>query len=614
MRVLGISGMHNSVEFKRRELPGLDPRAYRIVQGLDAAAALVTDQGVISAAAEERFTGEKASGAFPLNSLDFCLQQADLEMSDVDCVAFAFDYRPSPLTASSDYAQKLYDQVYSADAKRALLAEHWPEPDWERRFVPVRHHLAHAASAFHLSGFERSLVLVADGMGEQESTTVAVGEGKDLRILHSVPALHSLGTLYGAVTLYLGFSFGMDEYKVMGLAPYGDRRRFADHLTQIVELGPEGRFVVPVLAENEDWRERETHAGTMRALTRLFGPAREPGAPVEQRHMDVAAAVQSVIEAALMHVLRHFAAQTGADRLCLAGGVALNCTANGLIERSGLFEDIFVQPAAGDDGAALGAALQVHTQRAEHDVRGRMVMPYWGPEFDEATVGRALAAEPDCRSERCEDFGRLVDTTARRIADGEVVAWFQGRMEFGPRALGNRSILADPRHPGMRDHLNSLIKQREDFRPFAPVVRHEDARRFFALEEGSEDRHAHMLFVVPVREEYRDRLPAITHVDGTARVQVVRREHNPRLWQLIGAFGELTGIPVLLNTSFNLRGQPIIRDPQTAVATYLRSGLDHLVLGNHFVSRAVTKAASSEPARQAASARPTGAPVPGRTR
>lgn len=241
-------------------------------------------------------------------------------------------------------------------------------------------------------------------------------------------------------------------------------------------------------------------------------------------------------------------------------------------------------------------------------------MPYWGPEFDEATVGRALAAEPDCRSERCEDFGRLVDTTARRIADGEVVAWFQGRMEFGPRALGNRSILADPRHPGMRDHLNSLIKQREDFRPFAPVVRHEDARRFFALEEGSEDRHAHMLFVVPVREEYRDRLPAITHVDGTARVQVVRREHNPRLWQLIGAFGELTGIPVLLNTSFNLRGQPIIRDPQTAVATYLRSGLDHLVLGNHFVSRAVTKAASSEPARQAASARPTGAPVPGRTR
>lgn len=589
MRVLGFSGMHDIVEFKRRELPGLDPRAYRIVQGLDAAAALVTDDGVASAAAEERFTGEKTTGAFPVNAIDFCLRQAGLTMSEVDHVAFAFDYQPTPLTASTPYAQKLYDRVYSANAKRALLAEHWPDVDWEKRFVPVRHHLAHAASAFHLSGFDRSLVLVSDGMGEQDSTTVAVGDGKDLRILRTVPALHSLGTLYGAVTLYLGFAFGMDEYKVMGLAPYGDRQRFADRATQLVRLGPEGRFTVPVLAENEDWLERETHAGVLRALTRLFGPPREPGAPVGQRHMDVAAAVQSVLESTLLHVLRHFAARTGADRLCLAGGVALNCTANGLIERCGLFEDVFVQPAAGDDGAALGAALQVHTLRAARDVRGRMTMPFWGPEFDDAAVEHAVTAEPDCRSEHVEDFGRLVDRTARCIDRGEVVAWFQGRMEFGPRALGHRSILADPRDPGMRDRLNSLIKQREDFRPFAPVVRHEDAQRFFALAKGTEDRHAHMLFVVPVRQEYRACLPAVTHVDGTARVQVVRREHNPGLWQLIGAFGELTGVPVLLNTSFNLRGQPIILDPATAVATYRRSGIDHLVLGNHFVTRVAAR-------------------------
>lgn len=612
MRVLGISGMHGSVDFKRRELPGLDPRAYRIVQGLDAAAALVTDEGVVCAAAEERFTGEKATDAFPANSIDFCLRQAGLEMSDVDRVAFAFDYRPTPLTTSNEYARKLYDQLHSADAKRALLSERWPEVDWQRRFVPVRHHLAHAASAFHLSGFDRSLVLVADGMGEQESTTVAVGDGRDLRVLHSVPALHSLGTLYGAVTLYLGFAFGMDEYKVMGLAPYGDRQRFADRLTQIVRLGRQGNFAVPVLAENENWLERETHAGTMRALTRLFGPPREPGAPMEQRHMDVAAAVQSVLESSLMHVLRHFAAETGADRLCLAGGVALNCSANGLIERSGLFEDVFVQPAAGDDGAALGAALQVHIRQAARDVRGRMTMPFWGPEFDEAAIDHALTAEQDCRSEYFEDFGRLVDTTARRLADGEVVAWFQGRMEFGPRALGNRSILADPRDPGMRDHLNSLIKQREGFRPFAPVVRREDAHRFFELGKGEEDRYAHMLFVVPVREEYRDRLPAVTHVDGTARVQVVGREHNPRLWRLIGAFGDLTGVPVLLNTSFNLRGQPIIRDPWTAVSTYRRSGLDHLVLGDRFVTRAAADPAPGALARDAAGGRLTGvrAPIP----
>ncbi len=475
--------------------------------------------------------------------------------------------------------------MYSADAKRKLLRRQWPGIDWERRFVPVRHHLAHAASTFHLSGFDEALVLVADGMGETDSMTVAIGRADGLEVLRTTPALHSLGTLYGVVTLYLGFEFGMDEYKVMGLAPYGDRNRFAAQAGHLVRLGDRGGYAIPLLGADRDWLERETHAGALRALTELFGPLREPGAPVEQRHMDVAATVQAVLEATLLHVLRHHARETGQRRLCLAGGVALNCTANGLISRSRLFDSVFVQPASGDDGAALGAALHVHRRHSAVDVRHRMTMPYWGPRYDAADVDRALREVPGCTAHRPGSPAELVDETARLLAARKVVAWFRGRMEFGPRALGNRSILADPRDPGMRDHLNGVIKQREDFRPFAPVVREEDVHRFFEVEPGTEARYAHMLYVVRVKEPYRGALPAVTHVDGTARVQTLRRADNPVLWELLGAFGELTGVPVLLNTSFNLRGQPIVRDPETALRTYASSRLDHLVIEDRVVTR-----------------------------
>ncbi|MFI6639116.1 carbamoyltransferase [Streptomyces sp. NPDC050504] len=583
MRVLGISGMHSSVNFKKRVLPGLDDRHYRVVQGLDSAAALVDAGGVVAAAAEERFTGEKATGAFPLQALRYCLERGGIDLSEVDRVAYGFDYRRSELDDLSEYTRRRFDEVYSAEATRSQLHAHWPGIDWAERFVAVPHHHAHAASAYHLSGFDSALVLVADGMGERESMTVFRGENGTLTPLRRVPALHSLGTLYGAVTLYLGFEFAMDEYKVMGLAPYGDRARYRDRLDALARLGDDGTYTVPLLGENRGWLENETHAGAVRALTGLFGPPREPGAPLEQRHMDVAAAVQSVLERTLLHVLRHFAAETGLRRLCTAGGVALNCTANGLVARSGLVEKIFVQPAAGDDGSALGAALYARSLETEQPVV-RMGMPYWGPEFDAEAVAKTVENEPGCTARRASG-DEVVRETARNLAEGRVVAWFQGAMEFGPRALGHRSILADPRGPHMRDHLNSVVKQREDFRPFAPVVRREDVHRYFEVVEGAEDMYAHMLFVVRVKPEHRDLLPAVTHVDGTARVQTVAREDNPRLWELIGAFGELTGVPVLLNTSFNLRGQPIVRDPGTALATYLRSELDHLVLGDFLVVR-----------------------------
>ncbi|OZM71147.1 carbamoyltransferase [Amycolatopsis antarctica] len=597
MYVIGISGMHNSIDFKKRELPGLDPRHYRIVQGLDAAAALVSDEGVVAAAAEERFTGEKTTGGFPVNAIRFCLEQAGITMSDVDHVAHGFDYRPSAAHELNDFTAARFHEVYASTVQRESLAAHWPELDWERRFVPVPHHLAHAASTFHLSGFDESLILVADGMGETESMTVAVGRGRDIEVVRTVPALHSLGTLYGAVTLYLGFEFGMDEYKVMGLAPYGDRERFFADVMGMIRLGEHGSYLVPALAAaNRDWREHETLDGVVRTLTERFGSPRSPGEPIEQRHMDVAAGVQAGLQATLLHVLRAAKEDTGQRNLCMAGGVALNCTANGLISRSRMFEGLFVQPASGDDGSALGAALRVHTQRSGIAPAGRMAMPFWGPGYSGERLAAAASGDPGCQARAYPDFDALAKEVSGLIAGGAVVAWFQDRMEFGPRALGNRSILADPRSAGMRDHLNAIVKQREDFRPFAPVVRAEDVHRFFEIVPGVEERYAHMLFVVRTRPEHRDTLPAVTHVDGTARVQVVRREDNARLWTLLGAFGERTGVPVLLNTSFNLRGQPVICDPELAMRTYAGSRLDHLVLGDNLVSKVGADARVPEPA------------------
>ncbi|GAA3743604.1 carbamoyltransferase [Spinactinospora alkalitolerans] len=584
MRVIGISGMNKTVDFKRRELPDLDSRSYRIVQGLDAAAALVTDDGVVAAAAEERFTGEKTTGDFPVNAIRYCLDATGLTMADIDLVAHSFDYGDAGNAHLNEYAAKLHREIYAPRVVRALLAEHWPETQARDMFTPIRHHLAHAASSYHLSGFDDALVLVADGMGEAESMTVFSGHNETLKTLHTVPALHSLGTLYGVVTLYLGFEFAMDEYKVMGLAPYGDPGVYGAEMRELVRPAGNGGCVVPLLAENRSAVERETHSGALRALARSFGPPRGPGEPIEQHHMDVAAAAQSALEGCLLHTLRHFQAATGHRNLCLAGGVALNCTANGVIARTGIFDDIFVQPASGDDGSALGAALHAHAQATGAGPSSGMFMPYWGPHYPEREYEEAVAREPAVVAQRYV-HDDLVRRVARSLANGDIVAWMQGRMEFGPRALGNRSILADPGDPDMRDRLNAVVKQREGFRPFAPVVTEEDADTYFELPLPAK-RYAHMLFVVRTRAEWRDRLPAVTHVDGTARVQVIRRSDNERLWLLLKAFSEITGVPVLLNTSFNLRGQPVVRDPETALRTFLKSEIDYLVMGRDIIGRA----------------------------
>ncbi|MFE2756732.1 carbamoyltransferase [Actinosynnema sp. NPDC059335] len=583
MLVLGISGLDRAAALKKQMMPGLDWREQRLVQGLDSAAALVDENGVIAASAQERHDGDKGTGAFPADAVEACLRIAGATMDDVDLVAHGFRYEPSPAFELDGFLRRWYQEVYREEVQREVLAAHYPDQDWARKLVRVPHHLAHAASSYHLSGFDDALVLVADGMGEAESTSLFRGRGGTLETLRTYPIGSSLGILYSVVTQYLGFLPGMDEYKVMGLAPYGDPGAFPG--VELVVRRPSGALSVPLLARDRTPEERETHSGAIRALEELFGPARHPDAPVTQRHMDIASVLQRAIEEGLLFVLTEGVA--GADaprRLCMAGGVALNCTANGLISRSGLFDRVFVQPAAGDDGTALGAALHVLREHVPASPRP-MGMPYWGEEFGDADIEAALGALGPGHQVRHLPGDALLKETSVLIGSGAVVAWYQGRMEFGPRALGNRSILADPTAPDMRAHLNTVVKQREEFRPFAPAVPVEDAGEYFEIEPGREAQYRHMLFVTQVREKYRDLLPSITHVDGSARVQVVDRESAPRFHALIRRFGDDHGTPVILNTSFNLRGQPIVRTPLEAVATYARSTMDALAIGDWLVVR-----------------------------
>jgi carbamoyltransferase len=353
----------------------------------------------------------------------------------------------------------------------------------------------------------------------------------------------------------------------------------------LIHFKEDGTFTNPVLFHNYTQEEKETFSGTLQTLADMFGPPREPEAEITQTHMDIAAALQSAVQGSLLRILRRFKQETGQSNLCMAGGVALNCTANGVIKRSRLFKNMFIQPASGDDGTALGAALFVQRQHEPNLPLKRMGQPLWGPSFKSEEIREALDQRRDCEYAYFRSYDELVAEIAKRIDERQIVAWFQGRMEFGPRALGSRSILADPRDPEMRDRINALVKKREWFRPFAPAVTLEAASKFFEIDEGDEAAYSYMLLVTQVREAYREQLPAITHVDGSARVQTVSREENRRFWTLLNEFGRVSGIPLLLNTSFNVRGQPIVCTPTEAVETFIFAQLDVLAIGNYLVTR-----------------------------
>jgi carbamoyltransferase len=467
------------------------------------------------------------------------------------------------------------------------------------------HHLSHAASAFFCSPFEQAAVLTIDGVGEWLTVASGVGRGTSIQLDRQMQFPHSLGLLYSAFTAFLGFEVNEGEYKVMGMAPYGTPR-YVDKVGKLVKLNDDGSFSLDM--SYFSFQYSTTRMFNERFIE-LFGEPRRPNLPFFTRamgypsyfgempsdfqeqslaneyHADIAASIQRVTEDILVHITSHLQQQTGLKKLCIAGGVGLNSVANSRILRESGFEEIFIQPAAGDSGAALGAILWAY-----HSVLGKprsfmLEHAYWGQQFSQGEICSFLREENIAHQQMASE-DQLLDQVVERLRQGKVIGWHQGRFEWGPRALGNRSILADPRNPKMKDIVNAKIKFREPYRPFAPSVAVEAASRYFKL-DGMADHHPlrYMLYVVPVKEEHYETLPAVTHVDGTARVQTVFKEANPLYHGLISRFGEATGVPVVLNTSFNLRGEPIVTTPANAYSTYSRSEMDSLVLGNFIVDK-----------------------------
>jgi carbamoyltransferase len=583
MNILGISGFDGSMRFKQEHRSGLSEREYRIVQGLDSAAALFVDGNLVAAAAEERFNRRKHTGDFPSGSIAYCLAEGGLTLDAVDEVVHGFNYRPHKLAYSLDpLNSRLYTEVLSPEAVVAQIQQKM-EGFPEQRVRHIDHHLAHAASAYYCSGWEECLVLVIDGMGESQSASVYRACAGKLEKLAEIPARDSIGILYSVITLHLGFDFNADEYKIMGLAPYGDPERFRSFFDQAVQLKPDGTISVPLLHLNRSRSERETYAATRQYLEQHLVKPRLPEADISDDHRDAASALQQCLDRVMLHICTSFGRRTGLRRLALAGGVALNCTANGRLLRCGAFDDVFVQPAAGDDGSARGAAaFRAAVHREIRNVR--ISVPFLGPAYSKRLIARAVEQFKD--EVEYSEFGSVAETceeAARLIATGHVIGWYRGRMEFGPRALGHRSILADPAHPDMRNRVNAMVKMREAFRPFAPAVTQREAARWFDVASDAE--LPYMITTVDVREQYRRDLPAITHVDGSARLQTVSPEDNRDFHILLEAVGRATGREMVLNTSFNVKGQPIVNTPEQAIETFLNCGIDYLFLEDSLLRR-----------------------------
>ena len=582
----------------------------------DSAAALVEDGRILAAAQEERFTRRKHDSGFPHRAIRSCLDATGTRAHELDFVAFydkpflkferlletylAFAPRgfQSFKTALPVWVK---DKLFQKSELVRELGEMEGTVDWEDRLLFSEHHLSHAASAFYPSPFKRAAVLTMDGVGEWTTTSLAIGDERELKVTKEIHFPHSLGLLYSAFTYYTGFKVNSGEYKVMGLAPYGEPK-YADLIREnLIDIKPDGSFRL-----NLDYFEYCTGLTmTNEKFHALFGGApRKPEERLTQREMDLAASIQAVTEEVVLKLAKGIAEETGEKNLCLAGGVALNCVANGKLLRSRAFERLWLQPAAGDAGGALGAALvasHLFNQQPRRYVPGMDAMRggYLGPSFSLAEIQQQLA-RAGAVFETLDDDG-LVRACAEALAAGKAVGWFQGRMEFGPRALGARSILGDARSPGMQKTLNLKVKYRESFRPFAPSVLAEEAERYFELKDES----PYMLLVADVKDEHRiamteeekklfgiDKLnvprssiPAVTHVDYSARVQTVHKETNPRYWQLLSEFKQRTGCPVIVNTSFNVRGEPIVGSPEDAFRCFMGTEIEALAVGNCFLRK-----------------------------
>jgi carbamoyltransferase len=577
----------------------------------DSAAALLRDGEIIAAAQEERFSRRKNDERFPGHAIACCLRQGGLTAADLDAVVF-YD-KPivkfarlleTSLTVApfgfKAFIQGMPSWLNEKLNLRKTIREELPGLNDGCEILFTRHHQAHAASAFYPSPFDKAAILTVDGVGEYATTTIGAGDGHQLKVIKELRFPHSLGLLYSAFTAYCGFRVNSGEYKLMGLAPYGKPTYVAAIYDHLLDVKPDGSFWLNL--EYFDFL-RGLNMTNEKFQRLLGGPPRKPEAPLETRYLDVARSIQTVTEDVMLRLAQHAREVTGQPNLCLAGGVALNCVANGAILRKGIFDRLWIQPAAGDAGGALGAALAVWHSRAAagtvrskangvDDMRGALL----GPEYSEAEIEGVLRAHQAVYEKL--DNEALLARTVELLQQEKVVGWMQGRGEFGPRALGNRSILADARSPKMQSMLNLKVKFRESFRPFAPVVRRERAADYFELAVES----PYMLLTAPVRrdlcfpmaesaqgldrlKEARSQVPAVTHVDYSARIQTVGPEQNPRLCALLQEFERATGCGVLVNTSFNVRGEPIVGTPDDAYRCFMNTEMDYLVIGNFLLER-----------------------------
>ena len=584
----------------------------------DSAAALLIDGEIVAAAQEERFTRKKHDASFPTNAAKYVLKEAGLQYHELTGTIFyekpyiKFErlletyhaFAPAGLTS---FLSAIPVWIKEKLFMKRMLKEHLAELGKGK--VPLlfpEHHLSHAASAFYPSPFEEAAILTLDGVGEWATATIGYGNGNKITIEQEMQFPHSIGLLYSAFTYYTGFRVNSGEYKLMGLAPYGNpnaqqTKVFREKIfSDLVDLREDGSILLNMKYFNFATGLRMTNDDKWE---KLFGlPRRKPESKITQPYMNMAMAIQQVTEEIVLKIAQTAKELTGSNNLVMAGGVALNCVANGKLLKAGIFDEIWIQPAAGDAGGALGAAyLGWHTWKnqertpTKNDRPDAMQGSYLGPAFPDKTV-QNLIRKYNAPHQYFEDFDELTNVVAQKIADGNVIGWFQGRMEFGPRALGNRSILGDPRNPEMQKKMNLKIKYREGFRPFAPSVLEDDVQQFFDLDSTS----PYMLLVTPVREDrlnplpegyhdlplfdrlyfLRSDLPAITHIDNSARIQTVNKDVNPRYWKLLNAFKELTDYGVLINTSFNVRGEPIVCTPEDGFRCFMRTEMDFLVLGN----------------------------------
>jgi carbamoyltransferase len=581
----------------------------------DSAAALLRDGEIIAAAQEERFTRKKHDAGFPKNAVEYCLKEAGIELGDVEIVAFydkpflKFERLLETYVAFAPRGFQsfrmaipvwLREKLFLKDLLRKELKSYAPDFDWDARLRFSEHHLSHAASAFFPSPFEAAAVLTMDGVGEWATTSLAIGRGNKLEVIKEIHFPHSLGLLYSAFTYYTGFKVNSGEYKVMGLAPYGEPKYVQKIFDHLVDMKDDGSF-----------RLDQSYFNYCTGLTMtsskfhdLFGgPPRKSDEPLTQHHMDLAASVQAATEQIVLRLTRAIRQETGINNLCLAGGVALNCVANGKVLRDASFENIWIQPAAGDAGGALGAALAMHHihlgQGRVTDGHDKMHGSYLGPAFEQSDIEQRLTAVGAKFSVMTD--GELFQSSAAALAEGKALGWFQGRMEFGPRALGGRSVLGDARSPAMQSVLNLKVKYRESFRPFAPSVLRDDVANWFELDGDSpymllvadvvKNRRRAMteaeqaLFGIDKLNVPRSEIPAVTHVDYSARIQTVHAETNPRYHALISAFKEQTGCPVIVNTSFNVRGEPIVCTPEDAFRCFMGTEIEVLAVGNCFLKK-----------------------------